>query len=121
MKFLKLWEKIGIYGLTLFVFLVCWALLGENFVSAYNLMNVLMQICLVVIGSVGIVFVITSGSIVVGIGLTKLNIGTVGSVILALLVGVCCGLVNGGLVVYMKIPPSLPHCPPCSLSKEYPI
>lgn len=91
MKFLKLWEKIGIYGLTLFVFLVCWALLGENFVSAYNLMNVLMQICLVVIGSVGIVFVITSGlidmstgsiytltSIVVGIGLTKLNIGTVG-------------------------------------------
>ena len=118
MKFLKLWEKIGIYGLTLFVFLVCWALLGENFVSAYNLMNVLMQICLVVIGSVGIVFVITSGlidmstgsiytltSIVVGIGLTKLNIGTVGSVILALLVGVCCGLVNGGLVVYMKIPP----------------
>ena len=54
MKFLKLWEKIGIYCLTLFVFLVCWALLGENFVSAYNLMNVLMQICLVVIGSVGI-------------------------------------------------------------------
>ena len=57
MKFLKLWEKIGIYGLTLFVFLVCWALLGENFVSTYNLMNVLMQICLVVIGSVGIVSV----------------------------------------------------------------
>ena len=111
MKFLKLWEKIGIYGLTLFVFLVCWALLGENFVSTYNLMNVLMQICLVVIGSVGIVFVITSGlidmsigsiytltSIVVGIGLTKLNIGTVGSVILALLVGVCCGLVNLSLI-----------------------
>lgn len=118
MKFLKLWEKIGIYALTLFVFLVCWVLLGNSFVSAYNIMNVLMQICLVVIGGVGIVFVICGGlvdmsigsiytltSIIVGIGLTKLNIGTFGSIVFALLVGVCCGLVNGGLVVFMKIPP----------------
>lgn len=118
MRFLKLWDKIGIYALTLVAFLLCWALLGSNFASGYNMLNVLMQICLVVIGGVGITFVITGGlvdmsigsiytmtSVVVGIALMKLNLGVAGAVALALAAGVVCGLLNGVLVALAKIPP----------------
>ena len=118
MKLLKYWDKVGIYALTLFAFLVCWALLGSSFASAYNMLNVLMQICLIVIGGIGITFIITCGlvdmsigsiytmaSIVAGIALTKLNIGTVGAVILSLFMGLICGLLNGILITSIDIPP----------------
>ena len=76
-----------------------------------------MQICLIVIGGVGITFVITGGlcdmsigsiytmaSIVSGIALTKLEIGVAGAVGLSLLMGVICGVLNGLLVAKAKIP-----------------
>ena len=44
MRFLKYWDKAGIYALTFVAALFCWALLGDSFISSYNMLNVLMQI-----------------------------------------------------------------------------
>jgi ribose/xylose/arabinose/galactoside ABC-type transport system permease subunit len=118
MRFIRLWEKTGIYALALMVFMFCWLLLGANFATSFNLINVLMQICLIVIAGIGTVFIITCGlidmsigsiytltSIAVGVGLTKLNLGVVGSIGLALGIGLVCGLINGLLVTKAKLPP----------------
>lgn len=118
MRFLKYWDKVGIYALTAITFLICTALLGSRFASVFNMLNVLMQICLIVVGGVGITFIITCGltdmsigsiytmtSIVSGIALTKLNLGVGGAVTLSLLMGSLCGIINGLLVAKGKLPP----------------
>jgi ribose transport system permease protein len=63
MKFLKLWDRFGIFPFTVFVFIICWILLGPNFVTSFNILNVLLQICLIAIASIGMTFAITCGVI----------------------------------------------------------
>ena len=70
MKLLKYWDKAGIYVLTILTYIICAVLLGSRFASAFNMLNVLMQICLIVVGGVGITFIITCG-------LTDMSIGSI--------------------------------------------
>ena len=118
MKLLKYWDKLGIYALTAITYIICTVLLGSRFASGFNMLNVLMQISLIVVGGVGITFIITCGltdmsigsiytmtSIVSGIALTRLNLGAGGAIILSLLMGIVCGIINGLLVAKGKLPP----------------
>ena len=117
MKLLKFWNRMGIFVLTIIVVLACWMILGNRFVSIFNINNVLVQVCPTIIAGIGMVYVITAGeidmsigsiytitTIVIGIGLTRLNVGIAGSILLAVAVGIICGLVNGMLVTGLRLP-----------------
>ena len=117
MRILKVWNKIGVYLLCVIVFLVCWSMIGPKFVTPFNLLNILMSVSLIVIGTIGVTLVITTGgidlsmamvytltTIVVGTCFVKLHWTIFPTVVIALSIGLICGLTNGLLVAKAKFP-----------------
>jgi len=94
------------------------ALLSPDFLSTRNLLNVGVQAAVTAILAFGATFVIVAGGIDLSVGsvaaFAAILLGWAGTsaqlpvwlaVLLALGAGVGCGLLNGGLVAYGKLPP----------------
>lgn len=102
----------GLLGLSALL----WAL-SPHFLTVSNLLNVLEQTSINAMVAVGMTFVIVSGGIDLSVGSVLAMAGVVlasalaagvpvpVAILLALVVGTACGLVNGLLVAYGKLPP----------------
>lgn len=113
MKFWSLWDKLGIYIISLIV-LIVFAILTPNILTLNNLTNLLIQVSMVAISSAGMTFVITSGGfdlsvgalISVTTGILSVNIPNIGmwpSITLAIVVGIILGIVNGIIITKFKV------------------
>ncbi|NLU66454.1 ABC transporter permease [Streptomyces sp. HNM0574] len=94
------------------------AVMSPDFLGTQNLLNVGVQAAVTAVLAFGVTFVIVAGGIDLSVGsvaaLAAIMLGWMSteqglpvwlSVLLALATGVACGLVNGGLVAYGKLPP----------------
>ncbi len=93
------------------------ALLVPNFLSVNNLLNVLRQVSITGIVAVGMTFVIISGGIDISVGSTVALGGVVAvacltagfgvalSILVALVVGLGVGCINGGIIAFAKVSP----------------
>ncbi|MCX4825043.1 substrate-binding domain-containing protein [Streptomyces sp. NBC_01142] len=102
----------------LVVLVVAMSLLSGDFLTAQNLLNVGVQAAVTAILAFGVTFVIVSAGIDLSVGSVAALSATVLAwmatsegvpvwlaVVLAVVTGVACGLVNGALVSYGKLPP----------------
>ncbi|GAA2089861.1 hypothetical protein GCM10009801_54430 [Streptomyces albiaxialis] len=101
----------------LVVMVAVMAILSGNFFTTTNLVNVGVQAAVTAILAFGVTFAIVSGGIDLSVGsvaaFSAVMLGWFAkegtplwiSVILAILVGTACGLVNGVLISYGKLPP----------------
>lgn len=102
----------------LVVLLVAMTTLSPDFLSTQNLLNVGVQAAVTAILAFGVTFVIVAGGIDLSVGsvaaLSAIVLGWTAteeglpvwlSVLLAVGTGVACGLINGALVAYGKLPP----------------
>lgn len=107
-------RNIAVTGLL--VLIVVSSFLSPYFLTVDNLFNVLRQWTMVGLIAVGLTFVIISGGIdlsggavlalatVVG-ALAAPVVGTVGMVVVVLVVGAVCGYINGAVITWGKVPP----------------
>jgi ribose/xylose/arabinose/galactoside ABC-type transport system permease subunit len=105
------------YGalIALVLLVVLNSLFTSNFATASNLWNVLLQVSTVLIVAVGMTLVIATGGIDLSVGSSMAIAGAVASVLLdrgmgvaiivALLVVLAVGIVNGALVAYVRVQP----------------
>lgn len=127
-SFKKIVSKLGI-GLVLFFMIVGMSLTTEVFLSTNNILNILLQVSVICVISVGMTYVILTGGIDLSVGsivaLSAVCLGlfthkgmailgenpsdlAVFTVVLlsvagAVLVGALCGYVNGVIIVYGKV------------------
>lgn len=109
-------RQLGTFAGLLALCLTLWAA-TPHFLTVSNLLNVLEQTSINAIVAVGMTFVIISGGIDLSVGsilaLSGIALGsaiqagaaTPVAIALALGVGLACGLVNGGLVTFGRLPP----------------
>lgn len=96
---------------------ILFALLSPNFLSVGNAVNILRQASINIVLATGMTFVILTGGIDLSVG-SVLAVSAVVSVLVsllpavgwlavpvALLTGLLLGLVNGGLITFLKLPP----------------
>ena len=107
-------RNIAVTGLL--VLIVVSSFLSPYFLTVDNLFNVLRQWTMVGLIAVGLTFVIISGGIdlsggavlalatVVGARAAPV-VGTVGMVVVVLIVGAVCGYINGAVITWGKVPP----------------
>lgn len=116
----KLKGNIGDYGIIV-VFLamvLIFSLASSRFLSLNNVMNVLRQVSIVGIISVGMTFVLLTGGIDLSVGsiaglsaigasmlMVNFELHPVLSALIMLAVGILMGLINGFFVTYLNIPP----------------
>ena len=116
MKFWKIWDKTGIYILAVIVFLSFWIIIGPNYVTIFNLSNVLLQVSVRAIGGTSMVLAITSGgfdlsvgatltltTVVVSMALKFWNMSIPEAILIAFLIGAACGVMNGLIITKLKI------------------
>ena len=102
----------------LILLFVIFSVASPNFFTQYNLVTILLMTAVNGILAVGITFIIISGgidlsvgtvmtfgSVIAGVCLTKLGLPMPVGIILAILAGMLCGLINGLSIAYLKIPP----------------
>ena len=109
-------RQLGTFGGLLTLCVVLWAA-TPHFLTVSNLLNVLEQTTLNAIVAVGMTFVIISGGIDLSVGsvlaLAGIALGLAlvagmsppAAVALALVVGIVCGLANGLLIAFGRLPP----------------
>ncbi len=109
-------RQLGTFAGLLALCLTLWAA-TPHFLTVSNLLNVLEQTAINAIVAVGMTFVIISGGIDLSVGsilaLSGIALGSAlqagaaapVAIALALGVGLACGLVNGGLVTFGRLPP----------------
>jgi ribose transport system permease protein len=109
-------RQLGTFAGLLALCLILWGA-TPHFLTVSNLLNVLEQTAINAIVAVGMTFVIISGGIDLSVGsilaLSGIALGTALeagagaplAIALALAVGLACGLVNGGLVTFGRLPP----------------
>jgi ribose transport system permease protein len=84
------------------------AVLQPAFLNAQNLLNVGVQAAVIAIMAFGMTFVVVAGGIDLSVGSIAALAAMVGALTagpLGLVVGALCGLVNGALISYGKLPP----------------
>jgi ribose transport system permease protein len=84
------------------------ALMQPAFLNAQNLLNVGVQAAVIAIMAFGMTFVVVAGGIDLSVGSIAALAAMVGALTagpVGLLVGALCGLVNGALISYGKLPP----------------
>lgn len=127
-KFNNMLSKLGI-GIVLFAMIVGMSLSSEVFLSTNNILNILLQVSVICIISIGMTYVILTGGIDLSVGaivaLSAVCLGifihsgiawlgdspselAISAVVLisivgAILVGAVCGYVNGLIIVYGKV------------------
>ncbi|MEV1020621.1 substrate-binding domain-containing protein [Streptomyces sp. NPDC050264] len=102
----------------LVVLVIAMSLLSGDFLTTTNLLNVGVQAAVTAILAFGVTFVIVSAGIDLSVGsvaalsatvlawaATSEGVPVVIAVLLAVVTGVACGLVNGALISYGKLPP----------------
>lgn len=113
MRFWNIWDKAGIYIISVLTLLI-FAVLTPNILTTANLLNLLAQTSMVAIAAAGMTFAITGGGFDLSIGATlslttcilgKMipEIGLWGAVIVALGVGAVLGAVNGLIITKFNI------------------
>lgn len=117
MSFLSQQSAIGGLVLALFALVVVSSLISDSFLNAFNLVNVMRQVALYGVVSIGLTFVILTagidlsvGSIVAVISVSTammLNAGYAVPVVIlaALSIGAALGLINGIGVALFRLPP----------------
>lgn len=107
-------QNMGTILILVFLFAAC-SLTTESFFKFNNIMNITRQVSMVGIMACGVTFVIISGSLDLSIGqiymltsivackLTHVNIFL--AILLPIVVGAMCGLLNGVLVGYFRLHP----------------
>jgi ribose transport system permease protein len=117
-RFLQVQSKrqLGTFAGLLALCLILWAA-TPHFLTVSNLLNVLEQTTINAIVAVGMTFVIISGGIDLSVGsilaLSGIALGSALqagagaplAIALALAVGLACGLVNGALITWGRLPP----------------
>lgn len=84
------------------------AVMQPAFLNAQNLLNVGVQAAVIAIMAFGMTFVVVAGGIDLSVGSIAALAAMVGALTagpIGLLVGALCGLVNGALISYGKLPP----------------
>lgn len=116
-KFRKTFNKMGVYLIPLIMIIIL-SLTSEFFLTANNIINLMMQVAVVGILAVGQTFVIVTGGIdlsvssllsftgCLAIGLyNDLSCGLLPPLLIAILIGAAIGLANGIFVAKLKIEP----------------
>lgn len=111
----RLYDRFGVLVVFILLFAVS-CMLSDRFLQTSNLFNILRQISMFGILSVGMTFVIVSGGIDLSVGsIIALvcvitanmvnNHGIIPAILVALLVGAAVGLINGVGIAYGKLQP----------------
>lgn len=129
-SFKKVVSKLGI-GIVLFFMILGMSLTSDVFLSTHNILNILLQVSVICVISVGMTYVILTGGIDLSVGsivaLSAVCLGlfthwgmsllgenpSMGMKILVVLaaimgsiiVGALCGYINGFIIVYLKVTP----------------
>ena len=116
----KLLEQFGGKFLRLFaviVLFIVFSLTAQNFFSMRTVLTLALQTSTITLMGIGVTFAIITGGIDLSIGSVVALSGTIAvmtaiagvpiwlSMIIGLLVGVVCGLLNGLMITKMKLPP----------------
>ena len=99
-------ENGALAGLLLLAVVI--AVMQPAFLNAQNLLNVGVQAAVIAIMAFGMTFVVVAGGIDLSVGSIAALAAMVGALTagpVGLVVGALCGLVNGALVSYGKLPP----------------
>jgi ribose transport system permease protein len=99
-------ENGALAGLVILALVI--AIMQPAFLNAQNLLNVGVQAAVIAIMAFGMTFVVVAGGIDLSVGSIAALAAMVGALTagpVGLLVGALCGLVNGALVSYGKLPP----------------
>ena len=99
-------ENGALAGLLLLAVVI--AIMQPAFLNAQNLLNVGVQAAVIAIMAFGMTFVVVAGGIDLSVGSIAALAAMVGALTagpIGLVVGALCGLVNGALVSYGKLPP----------------
>src|SRR5215210_8003345 len=104
-------------GALILIWLLFYWQTGGTFLSARNLSNLMLQTSVTGILAVGMLMVILAGQIDLSVGsvlglaggvaalsLSEWNYGLAVSLLLAIVVGVCIGIIHGTLTAYFNIP-----------------
>ncbi|MGI6424187.1 MAG: ABC transporter permease [Tepidanaerobacteraceae bacterium] len=114
--FKKIWSKLGVWLVFIFLFLLLSVAVGEKFLTVNNLINVIRQICVNSVVALGATFVVmcseidlSQGAMAALIGcicamLMKSGAGVILSIIIALLIGTFIGIIMGAIVAYLNVP-----------------
>lgn len=109
------WNEMAIF-LVLAILVISLSIARPIFLSTDNLINVIRQVTMVAILGIGMTFVLIAGEIDLSVGsiaalagivvamAMKAGISVPVSILLALLTGGCCGMLNGAIHVYARIP-----------------
>lgn len=99
-------ENGALAGLLILALVI--AIMQPAFLNAQNLLNVGVQAAVIAIMAFGMTFVVVAGGIDLSVGSIAALAAMVGALTagpVGLLVGALCGLVNGALISYGKLPP----------------
>jgi ribose transport system permease protein len=99
-------ENGAVAGLIILALVI--AIMQPAFLNAQNLLNVGVQAAVIAIMAFGMTFVVVAGGIDLSVGSIAALAAMVGALTagpLGLVVGALCGLVNGALISYGKLPP----------------
>jgi ribose transport system permease protein len=99
-------ENGALAGLLLLALVI--AIMQPAFLTAQNLLNVGVQAAVIAIMAFGMTFVVVAGGIDLSVGSIAALAAMVGALTagpVGLVVGALCGLVNGALISYGKLPP----------------
>ncbi len=112
------WSKYGILG-ALIALIVFFSIASDSFLTTVNIMNVLRQVAIIGMCSVGMTFVILTGGIDLSVGsvigvsavsaaaLMASGVHPVFACLAALLIGIVIGLVNGVLINELEMFPMI--------------
>ncbi|TAH64733.1 MAG: ABC transporter permease [Anaerolineaceae bacterium] len=122
----KIADKLGAWLLIILIAAIM-LFTSDKFLTTTNMINVFRQIAVVSIGAIGVSFVILGGGFDLSTGMiatfagcnTALFMKNFGwnmyfAMIVAILIGIAIGTVNGLLITYLKIPPFI-----CTLGMQY--
>lgn len=114
-KVLNYYKKWGIFVLLIIEILV-FAVISPDFMSVSNLLNVLRQVAMLGIVSIGVTFVIIGGGMDLSVGgqmavggilcallMTKMGCPMVMAILFEIVFGILCGIINGVLAVKLKV------------------
>ncbi|WP_330271804.1 ABC transporter permease [Lentzea sp. NBC_00516] len=99
-------ENGALAGLVILALVI--AIMQPAFLNAQNLLNVGVQAAVIAIMAFGMTFVVVAGGIDLSVGSIAALAAMVGALTagpIGLVVGALCGLVNGALISYGKLPP----------------
>lgn len=109
--------KSRIIYVFLLVMIIFFSIASSNFLTVRNLMNVIKQVAIYGIASVGMTYVILLGGIDLSIGsiislvniiaayvMVNLGMNPIAAILIALLTGTVIGLINGVIIAELKMP-----------------